>query len=204
VKRTKQEALATRNRILDTAERVFSRRGVSRTSLADIAGAAGVTRGAIYWHFEDKADLFSAMLARVTLPMEEMTDAARDEDDPLGAIRRCMVGVIERVTTVPQARRVFDIVIKKCEFVDEMAEVRERCVEMREKCLAQIERQLRRAVAKGQLPRGLDARRTAVGLHAYVDGLMANWIIDRRYFPLAREAGRMVDAYLAGLGARRR
>ena len=70
VRRTKEEALETRDRILDTAEQVFSERGVARTSLADIADAAGVTRGAIYWHFKNKGDLFSAMLDRVALPME--------------------------------------------------------------------------------------------------------------------------------------
>jgi TetR/AcrR family acrAB operon transcriptional repressor len=46
-RRTKDAALETRNALLDTAERVFSERGVSHTSLADIAKAAGVTRGAI-------------------------------------------------------------------------------------------------------------------------------------------------------------
>ena len=52
-RRTRDEALETRNTILDTAERVFSERGVSHTTLADIAAAAGVTRGAIYWHFKN-------------------------------------------------------------------------------------------------------------------------------------------------------
>ena len=63
-RRTKGEALETRHRILDVAERVFSERGVTRTSLADVAKAAGVTRGAIYWHFADKADLFAGTAAR--------------------------------------------------------------------------------------------------------------------------------------------
>ena len=57
VRRTKEEAQETRNSILDAAERVFFEKGVSRTSLADIAQAAGVTRGAIYWHFAHKSDL---------------------------------------------------------------------------------------------------------------------------------------------------
>ena len=46
-RRTKEDALATRTALLDAAERVFLQRGVSRTSLADIAQAAGVTRGAL-------------------------------------------------------------------------------------------------------------------------------------------------------------
>src|ERR1700712_1304134 len=56
VRRTKEEAAETRNSILDAAERVFFEKGVSRTTLADIALEAGVTRGAIYWHFANKGD----------------------------------------------------------------------------------------------------------------------------------------------------
>src|SRR5215468_10863238 len=67
VRRTKEEALETRNRILDAAERIFEKRGVSRTSLQDIAEAAGVTRGAIYWHFKGKDELFAAMMERATM-----------------------------------------------------------------------------------------------------------------------------------------
>ena len=46
---------------------LFLRQGVSRTSLHEIALEAGTTRGAIYWHFKDKADLFNAMLEREQL-----------------------------------------------------------------------------------------------------------------------------------------
>ena len=85
MRRTKEEALETRNRILDSAEQVFMEKGVSNTSLAQLAEAAGVTRGAIYWHFKNKADLFDAMMSRVVLPMEEMAARAGDDnlEDPL-------------------------------------------------------------------------------------------------------------------------
>ncbi len=58
-RKTKEQAQATRQHILDVALRLFSQQGVSSTSLAEIAKAAGVTRGAIYWHFKDKSDLFN-------------------------------------------------------------------------------------------------------------------------------------------------
>jgi TetR/AcrR family acrAB operon transcriptional repressor len=201
-RRTKAEALATRDRILDAAERVFSRRGASRPSLEDIAAAAGVTRGAIYWHFRNKADLFAAMLARVTLPMEEMVGRSGDDalTDPLGYIRRCMVTVLRKTTDDAQTRRVFEIVCHKCEYVDEMARVRDRYVEMRADCLGELERGVRNAIRRGLLPAGVNARSAAVGLHALVDGLISNWLLEPKYFPLAREAERMVDQYLAGLG----
>lgn len=53
VRRTKEEAQETRQQILEAAEKAFHARGVARTTLADIAKLAGVTRGAIYWHFQD-------------------------------------------------------------------------------------------------------------------------------------------------------
>ena len=65
VRKTKEEAQETRNAILDAAERVFQERGVSHTSLAEIATAAGVTRGAIYWHFANKSDVFDALFEQI-------------------------------------------------------------------------------------------------------------------------------------------
>src|SRR3569833_1281025 len=61
-RRTKQDALATRDSILDAAELLFEQQGVSRTTLQHIAAEAGVTRGAIYWRFHDKSDLINALM----------------------------------------------------------------------------------------------------------------------------------------------
>jgi len=204
-RRTKQAAEETRSALLDSAERLFSERGVSRTSLADIAGSAGVTRGAVYWHFTNKADLFEAMLRRVTLPMDEAIAAeaiAGRARDPLGAVRDCMFTVLHKTATDPRAQRVFEIVCHKCEYVDEMDAVRARYTEMREQWLAEMEKDFRAAVRAGQLPRSLDTRFAAVAAHAFIDGLINSWLIDTRFFPLKRDAGRLVDLFLAGLASK--
>jgi TetR/AcrR family acrAB operon transcriptional repressor len=199
-RRTKEEAQETRNRILDFAEHVFSEKGVSRTSLDDLARAAGVTRGAIYWHFRNKAELFDAMMARITLPMEEVRQRAGEgRDDPLVYVRSCALNVLMRTATDPQVQRVFDIVCHKCEYVDEMAELKARHLECRAECLSEIERAFAQAITAGQLPQTVDARRAAVVLHALIDGLIANWVLDPSYYPLAAEAEIIVDGYLAGL-----
>lgn len=208
-RRTKEEALATRDRILDTAEKVFLKKGVSRTSLEDIARTASVTRGAIYWHFKNKADLFDAMMQRVSLPMEQMTARAGDDDldDPLASVRACALTVLERLTTDKQCQRVFEISCHKVEYVDEMEQLRERHIECRADCLAQIERGLRNAVKKRQLPTAVSPRFAAIGLYALVDGLIMNWVLDPKSLPLAKAAAPLVDSYLDGLkasGARRR
>ena len=91
-RRTKADAQTTRNNLLDAAEQLFLSRGVSHTSLNDIATAAGTTRGAIYWHFKDKADLFNAMMERVTLPLEQTLVVAYVEQSahPVAEIRSAM------------------------------------------------------------------------------------------------------------------
>lgn len=205
VRRTKEEAQETRNQLLDAAERVFHEKGVSRTSLNDIAEAAGLTRGAIYWHFKNKADLFNAMMERVTLPLESLVDAPERgaEEDPLGHVRACAIGVLEQTARDAQMQRVFEIVAHKCEYVDDMIALRDRHLECRSECLDQVEAGFRQAAAKGQLPPDVNPRRAAIGMHALIDGLIDNWLLDPGYFDLGSEAARMIDIYLAGLGATR-
>ena len=54
----------TRERILASAERLFANRGFERVSMPSIAKASGVTAGAIYKHFESKADLLFEVVRR--------------------------------------------------------------------------------------------------------------------------------------------
>ena len=182
-RKTKEEAQETRNGIIDAAERLFHEKGVSRTSLGDIAEAAGVTRGAIYWHFKDKVDLFDAMLERIVMPMEYMTgENDPGAEDPIARMRACAIAVLIKTATDPQAQRVFDIVCHKCEYADDMAPLRARHVEGRDECLSQVEKGIKEAVRLGTLPKGTDAKRAAIGMHALIDGLISNWTLDPSYF----------------------
>jgi TetR/AcrR family transcriptional regulator, acrAB operon repressor len=203
VRRTRDEAAATRNGILDAAERVFSERGVSHTSLDDIAKAAGVTRGAIYWHFRNKSELFTAMVNRVSLPIEDMVAKSAEDDvaDPLALLRQAAVGALRRTATDPQCQRVFDIVTHKCEYLEDMSGVKTRISEIKCGCVTRAEKAIRLAIKRGQLPKSLDARLAAIGLDAMIFGLISNWLADREYVKLERDAEALVDRYLACLCA---
>jgi TetR/AcrR family acrAB operon transcriptional repressor len=193
VRRTKAEAEATRTMILDAAERLFERHGVSRTSLQHIATAAGVTRGAIYHHFSDKADLFDAMMRRVKLPMEQA--AAQLEActgaHPLERLRALLMTHLERVAGDPQTQRVFEIAMHKVEDVEELSGLRQRHRDAVAEHIATIARCLERA--------GLPAMH-AIALHALVSGLLRTWLLDRSAFPLVPTGAVAIDAMLAGLG----
>jgi len=202
-RKTKEEAQETRHAILDAAELVFQENGVSHTSLAEIATAAGVTRGAIYWHFRNKADLFDAMIQRVFDPLEaKLAELQADDlENPLDTLRAIAVYFLDRVAADPRYLRVLEIAWHKCEYVGEMATIRDNHLECGNQYLALNEAAFRLARERGYVPPTLDPRVAAVGLMAVVDGLVVNWTLDNNLFPLADYAEPIVDAYLAGLRA---
>ena len=204
VRRTKEDALATRHRILDAAELLFERRGVSRTSLHDIAEAAQVTRGAIYWHFKNKADLFNAMMERAIMPMEEtMAQGGEccDGHDPVGDMQQRALKALHLTATHPNMRRVFEIATHKVEYVDELLAVRDRHLQCRNECLADMEGRLEKAVQCGQIRAHMPARSMALGLHALVDGLIQNWMLDPTAFDLVQVGQHVLETYVAGMRA---
>ena len=202
-RRTKQDAERTRARILDMAEREFQRRGVSRTSLEQIARAAGVTRGAVYGPFRNNADLFNAMLNRVTLPLEAeiLKSGERTLDDPVAQIRNSYVAALRATVADPQARRVFEVALFKVEHGHALRGVHERRLAGLRNRVANVERGLRRAARLGLWKSALPARAAAQGVEALVDGLISNWMIDPQAFDLVRVGEQALDAYLRGLRA---
>ena len=203
-RRTKEEALETRHAILDAAERVFHAKGVANTSLADVAEAAGVTRGAIYWHFKDKADLFDAMMQRVVLPIEQLLERAGGDPtaDPLALLKLCMTEVLLRAARDAQAQRVFDIAYHKCEYTGDAAGVRERHIASQSDCTRIVEKAFRACVAQGSLPATVNPKEAAFGALSLVSGVIANWVLDPKCISLERHAASLVDTYFRGLAAK--
>ena len=200
-RKTKEEAQVTRAAILDAAEILFQERGVSHTSLAEIATAAGVTRGAVYWHFSNKVDLFDAMIQRVFGLFEAKLADLRAENDanPIELVRKLSLHFFDRVINDPRYFRIIEIAWHKCEYVGEMATIRDAHLECGNRYLAISEDCFRLAQERGFLSSCHDPRCAAIGLMAVTDGLVLKWTINRTSFPLKQYGPVIVDAYLHGL-----
>ena len=207
-RRTKEDALATRNKLLDSAEYLFQSQGVSRTSLQDIARRAGATRGAVYWHFSDKADLFNAMIERVTLPLEAAFSDDADlrpnsssvDVDALLKIRRATVEALRRIVNDAQTRRVFEVATQKVEYVDELRTVRQRHLAIRQSFVSRFEQSIESAAQQDGLLLPMPAALAARGFHALIDGLIQNWLLDQKAFDLLDVGQCVMNIYLKGLG----
>jgi TetR/AcrR family acrAB operon transcriptional repressor len=199
-RRTKEEALATREALLDAAERVFQQRGVARTSLADIAQAAGVTRGALYWHFKDKAALFNAMMDRVTLPLgTESEDALDTPGDPLPPLCQQLARAVQQIVHDERTRRVLRIAMQKVEHVEELGPVIARHIRIHRLNTA-LERQvLERAAALRGCTLPAPSDQLAHGFHGMVHGLIYSWLLDEG-FDLQATADASVRAFMQGIG----
>jgi len=203
VRRTKEEALETRHRLLDAAEVLFQAQGVSQTSLQQIAQQAGATRGAIYWHFKDKADLFNAMMERVVLPLEAAVQAASAPEadaDPMDEIERAMVEALKLMTADPQVRRVFEVATHKVEYTHDMESVQQRHLMSRNACVVDFEKAMHHAARQRGIRLPIPAAVAAQGLHALISGLIQNWLLDPEAFDLVSTGRRTFRIYLAGLG----
>ena len=114
-RKTKAEAEATRESLLDAAESMFMEKGVARASLEEIARTAGVTRGAVYWHFRNKQDILDAMLERVRAPLGEMLDEAAISQDSLTNLKHLCVIALSKLAEDEQYFRVYYILFHRNE-----------------------------------------------------------------------------------------
>lgn len=201
MRRTKEQAEHTRDTILAAAEVLFLEKGVAHTSLEHIARQAGVTRGAVYWHFENKAHLFHAMLSQVRLPPEQMTErlSGCDGIDPLLSLRNLCIEVIENLARDPQKRRIFTILLHRCEFTDELREAERQHNDFINQFIELVEDLLNRPECHARLHPGVTPRLAARALHAQVVGLFTDWTRDPELFDPLRDTAGLIDVVMRGL-----
>jgi AcrR family transcriptional regulator len=184
---TKAVAEQTRRRILDAAEQLFYASGVAQTSLEQIAEAAGVTRGAIYWHFADKVALFRALHEGVRLPQEDLVAQAASggDPDPLRLLEQIACDSLKTLAADTQRQRVYAILLFRCDYLGEMAEALARQNEADALMHADLTRLFEMAERSRLLaPRWAPAvaERTFT---AMMRGLWVDWLRYERNFDLA-------------------
>ena len=132
MRRTKVEAEQTRDAIIAAAVAVFLEHGFSRATFDEIARTAGVTRGAVYWHFRNKLEIFDALERRADLPNEVFGNRLRarlatDFDlDPLDELADTIREGVRAFEADTERRRILTILWLRCEYVGEMLPALER------------------------------------------------------------------------------
>lgn len=201
MRRTKEDAEKTRLAILAAAEELFLERGVAHTSLEQIAREAGVTRGAVYWHFENKAQLFHALLSQVRLPLEQMTERFNGNpgEDALQTLANLCIEALEGLVLEPQKRRIFTILLHRCEFTDELRDAEIRHESFINDFINLVEQQFCQPDIRQRLRPEMTPALAARALHAMIVGLFSDWLRDPELFDPLKHGRIIIDSFIAGL-----
>lgn len=199
MRRTKEDAEKTRVALLASAERLFLDKGVAHTSLDQIARDAGVTRGAVYWHFQNKAHLFHEMLNQVRLPPEQMAErlCSGTQQQPLRVLRDLCIEGVSALSRDEQKRRVMTILLHRCEFTEELREAEERHHAFINLFIELCEKLLESAADK--LYPDVTPRLAARTLHALIVGLFSDCTRDPNLFDPETESAALIDPLFRGL-----
>ena len=199
-RRTKEDAQATREGILDAAEDCFREKGLSGTSLEAIAARAGVTRGAVYWHFKNKAEVLEAMISRVSLPFFHGLDRVSRPDGttPLLDLREMLRQSFADLVHTPRVRATLEVLELRCEIPaadDALAILRKSGMHQ---TLSRIKAAFRRAEALGQLREDMSAESCARTLHFIIGGALRMPLLDPEEIDLERDGLAAVELALRG------
>ncbi len=202
MRRTKEAAAETRRALLEAALKVFSQKGFAAARLEDVADEAGVSRGAIYWHFKNKADLFNTLSEEVSAGIDDMIQRAVAEGGTfLEITRRIMVGLLRHIEEDETFRAVQELTIFKTGYTPELEEGMEKKRQGMRALETELAGYMRSGIAAGEVRADLDPVIAARAHLGYVSGLMINWLTDQRAFSLAESAPALVDIYLRGIAA---
>lgn len=201
-RRTKEDAGKTRETLLESAENLFLEKGFAATSLEDIARHAGVTRGAVYWHFENKQALFDTMHERVCLPLEQDYQQVLLAPHISHAIYQHCLYALEYVTGNERVRNIMTILLLRCESIGAGQSNVERINRERAEIIAKFTEGFSKARANGELDRSIDPETAAIALHALMHGLFHDCISSENPRHIMANAPAILGIFFGGLGVR--
>lgn len=201
MRRTKAEAAETRCSILCAAEKLFFEKGVANSALDEIAATAGVTRGAIYWHFASKSDLFlelynAAQLPRVNMADVDDVDVDVDEEDALRTIEKMACDWLNELASDPQRQRLLSILLRT-NFTEEFQPVMAELEKLDREHTSHMENLLAKAQRNGRLAEVWTPQSASKAFKWMLKGMCWDWLLFGQKFDLAAEGSDRVKRLLA-------
>jgi TetR/AcrR family acrAB operon transcriptional repressor len=202
MRRTKEEAEITRQHLLKKALAVFSKKGYAATTLEDIASEADVTRGAIYWHFGGKAELYNTLVREYSDRGNAIVQQAASEGGTLIEIlRRVFVRQLEAIEDDRDLRALMELYLFKTGLVPELEEGRQQQIESGVGLIEMIAGIMEQGVELGLLRSDMDPKEMARAYLAFQNGLTQLWLTAPDQFSLKASADSFADILMAGLQA---
>lgn len=198
INRRQAAKVRTRQKVLDAARGLFAERGYEPATIRDIAKGAGMSTGAVFANFQDKAELFEAVLTEDMAGLAEvMRNGAGDGSTRDRLVNALSAGYHGSIDQLP----LFQAIVARSWFQPIAAETRQRAAT--EGLTAVISDILRSGIGAGELKQDADiALLTELTWDAYLSNYRRaaydGWSVEQ----LADHIGRQVDTLLAGVSTK--
>ncbi len=200
MRRTKEDAARTREQLLRAALTVFRTQGYATTTLDDIAAAAGVTRGAIYWHFGGKAELYNVLvsehLRRAYAVFERVLT---EKGTPIHRLRRFMRRFLEYLEEDADYRTVLELKLLMTETSADLAEGFQRMNQRNDGSLATLTQLIHASLLAGEVKPGVEPHTAALAVMGFLGGITSLWLQQPTSFSVKATAPALVDTLLNGI-----
>ena len=201
MRRTKEAAAETREQLLNAALVCFRRQGYSATTLDDIAGQAGTTRGAIHWHFGNKVELFNTLVREryeraAAIFSEAYTLGGKS---PLQQFRHLLIRWLRYAEEDEDFRAVLELLTLKTEVGPELSGGMQEKVQGQRRSLAYFASLISKGIAAGEIRPEVKPDTAALAALGMVNGITSLWLLDTAAFSLKGIAQETVDLFLQGI-----
>lgn len=201
VRKSKEDAGETRKAILDAAINVFVQKGVAKASLEEIAEGAGVTRGAVYWHFKNKLDVFQALHDQLYTPFSELILQGLERNDscPLKQLKELCTKLLIDIEKEPKKKLLLTIFFLKCDYSGEMEAVLECQNERKMRNVNLFAQYFERAKNKGHIAEDADSHMLTLSLLCYITGIAYEYLRNPTIINLEKQAPFLMDTFFMGV-----
>lgn len=198
---SKEESIATRSEILQAATDMFWEKGVAGTSLVNIADKAGVTRGAIYWHFKNKCDIFSALYAQIHESFLEtiLADLEKDHDDPINQLKYLCIEVLNDIERNPQKKKILSILFLRCDYYGDMERFLTQQNKQKAVSAELFSRYFYRAIKKGYLDKHANPTIMTLALFSYITGIVFEHLRNPELIDIKTQAPELIEQFFKGI-----
>jgi AcrR family transcriptional regulator len=200
MKKTKEEAALTRKVLLDAALNVFSYKGYAQSTLEEVAKAAGVTRGAIYWHFGNKFEMFHAVLQELHKKASERITKIIDSDQrPVSKLHQLMREFFLIISNEEEFRIIEEVQLFKTRKGEEFSRLYKDHVENVKAMRELLKGLVREGIAAGEFNGRLDPDVTILALMSYIAGIKSAWLSGIADISIAENAEKLADIFIKGI-----
>jgi TetR/AcrR family acrAB operon transcriptional repressor len=201
MRRTKADSEQTKQAILDAAVEVFSEDGVAKASLEKIAKLAAVTRGAVYWHFENKQQIFDALHESLHEPfiqtiIQGLEDAG---ENPIGQLQSICTKLLTDLVHDEKRRKLLTLFLIKCDYSGGFADSKERYNAAKANKISALSQYFKKAIEKGQLSAKSDPHMLTLAISAFLRGIAEEYLENPDTYPLEKNAGPLMALFFGNV-----